>query len=307
MNDVSVGGALGAGFDLIRRRPLSVLTWGLLQAAITGLAWALYLPAYLSIISRIVAKGAGAGAAPDPALLAQMMQMQGLSLLLSLASAAATIVVYCAALRAVLFPERSRAAYMRLGMAELLLGVAGVVGYFGFIIAILLVMIPVVIVIAIFAAAHQPAIGALVAVLVGIAAFAVVVYLALRLSLLAPMIVRDGTLALSEAWAMSKGHVGALFVIALCQVLVVFLVEALLIAAILLLAVGVLSLGSGLAGLQSFVQHPTAPSVGQVIPWAALGVVLFIPIAGGVVAFMAAPWARVLRDVTHADVLEPFT
>ena len=64
MNRVSIGAALGEGFSLMRRRPLSVLSWGALQAVVAAIAWALYLPAYLSMFSRFATldRGAGAGA-----------------------------------------------------------------------------------------------------------------------------------------------------------------------------------------------------------------------------------------------------
>ncbi|MGA0600878.1 hypothetical protein ACO2Q3_09260 [Caulobacter sp. KR2-114] len=309
MNRVSIGAALGEGFSLMRRKPLSVLSWGLLQAAISGGAWMLYLPMYATIFSRAAAArgaGAGAGAAPDPAMMAQMMQMQGLNLLLSLASAAVTVVVYCAAFRAVLFPDQRRFAYMRLSMAELLLGVVGVVAYFAFIIALVVVMIPVIVVVGIFSVAHQPGIGVLVGVLVGIAAAVAAIYVGLRFSLLGPLTVRDKTLNVSDAWAITKGHVASLFGIAACQVLIVLFFEIVLVLVLLLLAAGVLGVTFGLDGIRSFMQHPTAPSPAQIIPWAMFGILLFVPIAGGMIAFMAAPWARVLNDLTHSDALEAF-
>jgi len=310
MNRVSIGAALGEGFSLMRRHPVSVLSWGAVQAGVSGLGWMLYLPVYLNMMSRISAigagGGAGAGAAPDPALMGQMMQMQGYNLLLSLAGLAASVVVNCAAFRAVLSPDQRQFGYMRLGTAELLLGVVAIAGYFAFLVGLFLLMLPVIIVVGIFAAARQPEIGAILALVVALAAIVAAIYVGLRISMLGPLTVRDNTLKLSEAWAVTKGHVGALFGILVCQILILLLFEIVLGLVILVLAASALGFTIGLDGLRSFLQHPTAPSPGQIIPWAMAGMLVFIPIGGGLIAFFAAPWARVLRDLTHSDALDAF-
>ena len=55
------------------------------------------------------------------AMMPQMMAIQGWIWLLNLISLFMHVVLYCAVFRAVLHPEQSRFAYLRLGICELLL------------------------------------------------------------------------------------------------------------------------------------------------------------------------------------------
>jgi hypothetical protein len=309
MNRISIGAALGEGFSLMRRRPLTVLAWGAFQGVVAALAWALYLPFYMSMIGRIASTGAsGAAAAPDPAMMAQMMQMQGFSLLLSLANAVVGIMVYCAVFRAVLAPEQRRFAYLRVGAPELLLLVVAVAAYFAFIVALVVVMVPSVIIVGVLGAAHQIAAAVVVGILIGVGVFVALVYFGLRFSLTAPMTVRDGTLRLSESWALTKGHVGPLFVIFIAQIGILMLAELVLV--VVLFALGAAALGvtaGGFTNIPQFFKRPPQEIVSLVAPWLIGLGILFIPISGALIAFMGAPWARVLRDLTHSDALDAFT
>ena len=53
MSEISVGSAVGAGFGLITRRPLSVLTWGLLRVGFLVAFFAIYAPTLISMITEI--------------------------------------------------------------------------------------------------------------------------------------------------------------------------------------------------------------------------------------------------------------
>ncbi len=306
MNDISVGACLGEGFSLIRRRPLSVLSWGGVQLLLTAITWSLYGPVYMGFIGRMAASG-GKPPGQDPALLAQMMQMQGLGLLVGIAGLAVSIVIYCAVFRAVLHPEQSRFAYMRLGMAELFLGVFAIAGYIAFVIALFIVMIPSAIVVGILVGTHNTAAAVIVGLLIGIAAFVASIYIGLRFSLVGPMMVQDNSFKLTESWTLTRGKVGSLFAIAICLILLILVFE--IVFGVLLFAVGAAALGSMAGGLSNpaalFANGP-GPILSKLAPVLVIGAVLLAPVSGGLMAIMGAPWARAYRDLNQSDLKDTF-
>ena len=306
MNEISVGAALGEGFGLIRRRPLSVLTWGGLHALLTLVAWSLYGPVYLAFLTRTVA-GGGAASAQDPAMLAQMMQMQGLSLLTGLASMAVTIVIYCAVFRAVLHPEQNRFAYLRVGAAELFLGVAAIAAYIAFVVALIVVMIPTAIIVGVLAGTHNPAAAVIVGVIVAALAFMGTIYLGLRFSFVGPMMVQDNTFRLMESWNLTRGRVGALLAIGLWLILLFLVLE--LVVVVALIAAGAAALGpgaGGLANVRALLAQGPGPVIARLAPLLVVLAVLWAPLAGVFMAVMGAPWARAYRDLNQTDLKETF-
>ena len=214
MTELSIGAAVGSGFELIRRRPLSVLAWGMVQVAVTAGNFALMAPFYASLFSQ-VASAARTGAPATPELLGGMMQMQGLSYLLSFASYFITTVLYCAAFRAVLHPEQGRFGYLRIGSAELLLFVIVIGATIALSVLLLVLLIPIGLVIGVLVATHAAAGAVIVGMLAAVALCVGLIYVALRFSLVGPMMVDDGQFHLFESWTMTKGRAGSLFLMAL--------------------------------------------------------------------------------------------
>ncbi|HEX7760598.1 MAG TPA: hypothetical protein VF459_13910 [Caulobacteraceae bacterium] len=306
MSDISVGSALGEGFGLIRRRPLSVLAWGGVQLLLTLASWGLYGPVYISFLGRMTATG-GQPPAQDPAFMAQMMQMQGLGLLVGIAGLVVSIVIYCAVFRAVLHPEQNRFAYMRIGAAELFLGVLAIAGYIAFIVALMVVMIPTAIVVGVLAGTHNTAAAVIVGIAVAVAAFVAVIYVGLRFSLVGPMMVQDNAFRLMESWTLTRGRVGSLFAIAVCLILLIMAVEIVLV--IVLFAVGAATLGGMAGGFTNtaalFAQGP-GPVLAKLAPLLMVLAVLWAPVMGAFMAIMGAPWARAYRDLNQSDLKETF-
>ena len=122
MADFSVSQALGAGFSIIRRKPLAVAVWGLVYFAIAVVPMLLVMgtaaPAFLDAI-RSAAAG-GTPSEPDPAIMAAIMgPMMLLQPVIMLSTIAAQAIVMNAVFRATLEPENDGVFYLRLGSAEL--------------------------------------------------------------------------------------------------------------------------------------------------------------------------------------------
>ena len=117
MQGISVGAALGEGFGLIRRQPLSVLAWGAVLVGLQIVTFTLFAPYYLSVYGALLEGAAQGGAMPLASLNSpDVRRMQSLLQLFNLVQLFVAMVVYCAAFRAVLHPERSAFAYLRVGL-----------------------------------------------------------------------------------------------------------------------------------------------------------------------------------------------
>src|ERR1700723_2225816 len=202
MANISVGAGIGSGFGLIARRPVSVVVWGLVPMLFQVALLALVAPAYLEMFSQL-----RSGASPLQAMAApQMSQISGIVQLLNFAQLAISAVIYCAVFRAVLHPERSSFAYLRVGAEEFFIGVLIFGGSIALFVALLVVMIPIIIVAAIIGvAAHgSAAIGILFPVVFLVIMIALVI-VGLRFVFVGPMIVADGKFRLFESWTMTRG------------------------------------------------------------------------------------------------------
>jgi hypothetical protein len=135
----------------------------------------------------------------------------------------------------------------------------------------------------------------------------VIAYLALRFSLVGPMMVEDGKFHLGESWALTRGNVGALFLIALVLFVIILIGEIVL--GILLFALGLGALAAiagGLQNLPTLFQQPTLAMLERISPLIVIVAVLWVPLIGCVSAVMGAPWARAYRDLRPPDVSATF-
>ena len=302
MAEISIGSAVGAGFELIARKPLTVMGWGLVRLLFLAGVVALYAPVMASVFAEVAQNAQSGAGQPSQAQVAQMMShfavIQGANLLVQVVGLFVGAITFCAVSRAVVHPERGALAYLRLGPPEFFLAVmsfgAGIVAVF----AILIGIIPFVIVIAILAA--QKAFAAM-AVVIGLGAlvlFGAIIYVLLRFAFVVPMMVDDGEFHLFDAWTLSKGHVGSLFVIGLCLVVIALIAEAIVLAFLIALGVAALSVSAdGLQNAQAFMALGPAVIAARLAPWLIVYALLIIPIEGCAMAIFMAPWARAYRDV----------
>ncbi len=308
MADIAIGEAITAGFGVIRRQPLAVLLWGLVQLAVTGLIIAALAPFYMALFTELARAGSG-GQPPDMQAFQPMaLQMQGASYLLDLVGAATGAVVYCAVFRSVLHPEQNRYGYLRVGAPELFTLVLMIAGYIAFVIALLVAMIPIIIVVGILVATHAVAAAIIFGVVIGVAAVVAAIYVALRFSLVVPMMVDDGKFHLMESWALTRGKVWSLFMVGLITVLILLLAEIVVLAIFGVAGfAGLAAIAGGMDHLGQFFKQPSAAILSGMAPLLAAYAVLWVPLAGCAYAIMAAPFARAYRDLVQPDVSGTFS
>lgn len=301
MTDISIGSAVGAGFQLIARKPLTVMAWGLVRILFAVAVLALFAPVFIGIFQEAL-QSAQNGGQPAQAevtqLMSRMMVLQGTSLLLQIGGLLLSAVLYCAISRSVVHPERGALAYLRLGPPEFFVAIlsfaAGIVAA----IAIMICMIPFLIVIGILVSQHLYTPMAVVVGLGVLVLFVALIYVLLRFAFVVPMMVDDGQFHLFDAWRLTKHHVGSLFVIGLCLVGVALAAE--LVIGAFLIALGVAALGvaaGGLGNLQAFFTQDPTVIITRLAPWLIVYGVLAIPLQGCAMAIFGAPWARAYRDI----------
>lgn len=194
---LTVGKIIGGGFGLIKNRPVAVLVWSLCYMA--------------SVVVMALAMSRSFGtmltAQKDPtAAMAQMGSMFGWIMLMDLGMLILFIVLFTATQRAVLRPEQSSFAYMRLGVDELKMFALAFVMLIAFYIGMLVLMLVTFLVAGALTLAAGPA-GAVVS-----AAFVICVMVAamfwfqVRVSLMFPMTMMTGNIAIGEGWRLSRGH-----------------------------------------------------------------------------------------------------
>jgi len=304
MAAISVGDALGAGFSLIGRRPLAVLAWGAANVAAFACAWAVLLPVWLSMIAEFPRAEQTPGP-PGPAqlgrMLSHMAMAQGAGGLVSMLQLAVGAVLTCAVTRAIVRPQERAWAYMRLGAPELFVAVlviaAGFVLAFGFI----ALAIPTLIAIAILVATHHAAFAVAAAALAALAAIAALAYCALRLSIVPAMMVSDGQFHLFDAWTVTRGAVGALFLVGLCLVLIAWAMElVLLIAGLVIVAMTIHMPAGGQEALRAIAEQGPGPLLARAAPALIAMAVVGVFVLGALRAIMVAPWARAFLDLKSA-------
>jgi len=308
MAQISIGGAAGEGFSVIRRHPLSVLLWGLIYIGVLAAGLSLLAPTLLGIFIPIIQAAQSGGTASPPdvqAMMPRMLQLQGVSMLFNLGLLLVRAVLLCAVFRSVLHPERSLFGYVRLGMAEFFIAIltfaAGIVAF----IVALIVIAPLAVAVGVTAAGHHWAAAAGIGVVGVLILTVALIYVALRFSLLGPMIVQDGRFHFGDAWAVTRGHVGSLFLVALLLFLILLVAEFLVSIVMTLVGGGMFAAIIGMNGFASFFQQPLQVIVSKLLPAFVVFAVLWVPLTGCAMAIVCAPWARAYKDlitVTPAPV-----
>lgn len=310
MATFSTSDALGAGFRVIGKRPLSVVVWGLVYLVVGVLpilgAFATIGPDVVGLIQEAAAAAkAGLDHEPSPdrfmAMHGRMMMFQPLFMLAALASQA---LVSAAIFRAVLEPANRGFFYLRLGAKELWVALTSVV------LSILLALIALAILIAAGAvcaalimgakAAGAPeGVQALLAVLAVIAGIVAFTWVAVRFSLALPMTFADGQFRVFESWTLTRGHAGQLFVLGLVLIIILVVVGAIA-QGIALGAVvgGGLAMADHLKDLEAFFRQPPEQIFAVIGPWLGLALILLCVVRAGLMAIFLAPWAEAFRELT---------
>jgi hypothetical protein len=308
MSEISVGSAVGAGFQLIARRPVSVLIWGLVRVGFVVGVLALYAPVFMGMFAEIASK-AQTGDKPSPADVSQMMShmflIQGVGYLAQFVGLFVSSITLCAITRSIVHPERKAFASLRLGAPELFVVILSFAAGFVFVFAMMIFCIPFVI-LGIFLGMQHLWIP--LAIMIGVAILILVlglIYIAARFAFVVPMMVDDGRFHLFDAWSLTKGKVGSIVLIGLCLVLIA-MVLGLVIDGIFI-GLGAAALGVAAGGFNNlqtfFTQTPPQQIIMSLAPSLVLLGLLLIPIQGAALAIFVAPWARAYRDVVPSSPL----
>lgn len=231
-----------AGFGLMRREPLNVLVWSVVQG-LFGLALGAVTVAvagpYMGALQR-------AQAARDPVAAAGALQrVAPVNLLISLLSLVLLTVIYAAVYRAVLRPKVLGLGRLRLGADELRVGLTLVVLFLLTLgLALAFALGGVLAATALSLAA--PTLKGLWIVLAVAGAMAALVFAGVRLSLAPPNVFDTGRVNPFESWSLTRGRFWALLGTYLISGLLVLMAELALLA---VFAAGAAAFGGGLTSL----------------------------------------------------------
>jgi len=196
----SMDAALGAPFALIRRRPLTVLGWGIAMFAAVAAIFAVMFPLFLRLPWN-------EGDAMMEAYTAELLQLQAAINGLNIIQYLVMLVLANAVRRAVLAPGRRDAfLFMRLSMDEVRVAVVVIATFVSWYVAVLvLILIGFALGVALWSMGEPVAVGVAMIYAVLVLIGAIVGWV--RVSLMAPATLILGRFAFAEGWAIARGQV----------------------------------------------------------------------------------------------------
>ena len=317
MTDFSIGDALGAGFGLVKRRPVSVLVWGLTflllgvalpMGLIVGLMGSDYLALLRSARPDIAPMSPAAATGMMRPLVAKWLLLQPILLLVGLLLRP---VLTAAVFRAVLRPRERGLAYLRLGWPEIWLVlvdfVARILAAMLFVALALAGLIVGFILNAVFQSQNLDwAVRGAAFATLGILLFAIFIGICVRFSMAWPMSFAEGQFRLFESWELTRRHAWKLFGLALLIGLVCAAVGVVCetVAAVTV----VLAVGGGhwsQAQILALVQDPRALLTPGLELGLAVGALAGAYLGGALFAIAVAPWAVAYRELLPGARPEP--
>jgi len=307
---ISVGGAVGAGFNLIGRRPLAVIAWGLFLVVAVVI---IEILAFL--LFGVQTAATTLGVTPSPAMLLTLVEQSAARTLFVIAlELPVTAIVTGAVMRAVLEPDHRGFASMRFGDQE------------GALVLLFLLYIPIwigVMVVSFIAvgaclllggllARFSGALGGLVSALLIIGYCLGLMWVSLRFSMAAPMTFADHRVRFLSSWEATRGEGWRLFGLAWLLVLIGIGVglALLIVFGILMALVFGVALGAA-GGAQAFQSNPVGAlaTLGPLMLLLLLfGLAIYGVVIGCLQAIFGAPWAEVYRQLKGSpDVAATFS
>jgi len=308
----AVGEAATSGFGVVVRHPLAVGGWalalvvGLIIPAMAGLFW--LGPEFARLIQMAMTQKAGA---PDPGMFDDFMRTQSgvttLHLLYWLWSSFVRAVLCAAVFRAVTMPEASAWAFLRIGGRELWLTLLFVVEQVLAMIVLFIVGLLIIIltaVVAVGAGDQEHAAAIITAASASTIAAVVMIWVALRLSMAAPMTFADAQFRLFESWTLTRGQGWRLLGMAALIMIFILLMEMLVgvaVVGVIAAAGGSLEAIRGPGALEAFLARSPAALLGDLWPWL-LGLGALSALFSAVLQTVFwAPWAAAYKALTtHA-------
>lgn len=294
----SASDAAFEGFRIVRRRPLAVLAWALAYIVVFGLGFLLIGQQALSVAQQVEALQATSE--PTMAELGPIFQAYGLifgvtiPLYLVLSTALSTAVA-----RSVVQPKASAFGYLKLGMDELrVLGAFVVLGLLlmAYYVAAALICVG----LGVFAHMSGQWWGWLLCGLAGIGAVLGLVWLAVRLSLMVPIMVAEHRFALFDSFKMTKGRFWPLLGMALLAFVMVMVVSML--GWIITTPVTLLTGGNLTQQFQALEGRPTGEILTALAPVLIVTGILNAILSALQLAVMYAPFAAAYLALKPAPV-----
>ena len=311
---ISIGSAVGAGFSLIGRRPLSVIGWGFfLYFAIMILFVIGFLIVGLPVFGKLSQLSSQT---PDPSQMAEvvvqvLIMLWPALLIVAIGALLLGAVVQGAVYRSILTPDQRSWASLRLGRQEFAL------------VLLSLLLIPIVLIAYLVSALIggaviyglsrlQGAVGPILVTVFVIFYALALMWLALKFSLAAPMTFAEGRVRFFGSWSLTKGHGWALFGLAWIMVLVIIGVS--IAYAIISSIIGALFTGGAVAAIMSSTSGANPDPSALMAQWPVL-LLAYLPtlimgaaFQGVTQAISLGPWVEVYRELRGSpDVAQTFT
>jgi hypothetical protein len=196
--------AVFEGFRIVRRRPVTLVWWSLFYMVVMAFAMTVIGGSLIRLVNAAEALDAAGTPSPEDFMPILQLYMGVFAVVLPI-SLAAGAVVYAAVSRAVLRPDESRFGYLRFGMDEVRVLVVTVALGLMFM-ASGGVMFTLAGVVGGLAVSLEAPWLWLVAVLLGLAAVAGMIWLAVRLCLAVPITVGERRIAIFDSFRLTRGR-----------------------------------------------------------------------------------------------------
>ncbi len=279
------------GFRVVRRQPMALVFWALFYALMMAAALALVGGSLVGLMSMAEELESSGATSPEDfmPILASYATILAVVLPLSLVASA---MIYAAVSRAVLRPAESAYGYLRLGMDEVRVLVVSLVLFIAFMV-LASVLFGIVGVVAGIAVATETQALWLVVVLLVLAACALIIWLAVRLSLAIPITMAQRRIAIFDSFGVTKGRFWPLLGMALLAAVMSIVVSLLgsLAAMPIQLATG------GLQGLAELEDESLQVILQTAWPAIAAWIVINAIMSALQVAVLYAPFSAAYRDI----------
>jgi hypothetical protein len=312
---ISIGSAVGAGFNLIGRRPLSVIAWGFFLYFTIVLLFALSV---VVIGFSVFGKLQQLNGMTDPTQVSQtllqvLLAMWPALVIVSIGALLIGAVVQGAVYRAILMPEDKGLFSLRLGGREMALVLLSLL-VFVVVIVVYALSIVLIGVLAYVAARIGSSVGPLLLVLFCIFYALAMMWLALRFAMAGPMTFAEGRVRFFGSWALTRGNGWSLFGLAWVMLLVLIgiTIASAIIGGIVNIVFGggvsALLMGSSGASSSPDAAAQFAAHWPMLLLAAVPSLVLNAVMQGLTQAIFQGPWVDVYRQLRGApDVSHAFT
>lgn len=290
MPTFNIEDAAFTGVGLLARRPLAAIAWAFVWAALVALItipFAGALAAYVTLVAKT-------GGHYSPYQLVPIApQLGAFGLLMGLGGLVVGAVVSCAVYRAVLEPEASGYAYLRLGDQEIQVMLVNFVR--GVILFIINFVISITVAMLMILAGGITMLSAAIRVIGEVILLGVLFWVQLRFSLAGPMTYVDHRFRLFESWALTKGLIWRLLAVGAILLVIGIVVY---LAVVSLAVAGCLALWNNAprpGDVQALLALAPAQWMGALAPFIALIAGMFVLAAALLTPIGLAPWPHIYR------------